>query len=47
MATKQQLEDELDQVPAEIAALKSGLGPFYGRILAALERIARALEGKS
>lgn len=28
-----------DNATAEVAALKSGLGPFYGRILAALERI--------
>jgi len=32
------------EISAEVAALKSGLGPFYGRILAALERIADALD---
>lgn len=35
------------EISAEVAALKSGLGPFYGRLLAALERIADALEAKN
>jgi hypothetical protein len=33
-----------DEMSAEVAALKSGLPVFYGRILAVLERIATALE---
>lgn len=36
---------ELELTP-EVAALKSGLGPFYGRLLAALERIADAAEAE-
>jgi hypothetical protein len=32
------------QISPEVAALKSGLGVFYGRLLGALERIAAALE---
>lgn len=37
-------ELEQDQLTPEVAALKSGLGSYYGRLLAALERIAAALE---
>jgi hypothetical protein len=35
----------MPDVSPEVAALKSGLGLYYGRLLAALERIADALEG--
>jgi len=38
---------ESTEVSPEIAALKSGLGPFFGRLLAAAERIADALEATS
>lgn len=40
------MEPTKQEVSAEVAALKSGLGPFFGRLLAAAERIADALEGK-
>lgn len=39
------MPESTHEVTPEVAALKSGLGPFYGRLLAAAERIADALEG--
>ncbi len=41
------MPESTEQISAEVAALKSGLGPFYGRLLAAAERIADALEATS
>lgn len=37
-------DPQQQEITPEIAAMKSGLGPFYGRLLLALERIADALE---